>query len=97
MPQTLTVQIPQGIETKKQLFDILKAGLRFPGSFGNNWDAFDECINDLSWLDETTIVLAHAEFPSLPDQDFVDYCDILKNAIEEWQSLGTKRFVVVFG
>ncbi|WP_062050487.1 barstar family protein [Bacillus sp. JCM 19034] len=33
------------------LFDEFAIKLQFPNYFGKNWAAFDECINDLEWLD----------------------------------------------
>lgn len=35
-----------GIQTSEQLHHLLSVELRLPGYYGNNWDAFDECISD---------------------------------------------------
>jgi hypothetical protein len=35
-----------GLTTPEQLFGVLADGLDFPGYFGHNWDALDECFTD---------------------------------------------------
>ena len=40
-----------------QLFDEMAAAMQFPWYFGDNWDAFDECINDLEWISARHIIV----------------------------------------
>ena len=39
------------------LFDEFAAAWQFPPYFGENWDAFDECLADLEWLPASAYVL----------------------------------------
>lgn len=60
---SIFIDIPSGISSKKDLFLFFSEKLSFPDYFGYNWDAFDECINDLSWLDAERIILWHNDIP----------------------------------
>jgi len=48
----MTVRFLRGrkMETYEALFDECAAALQFPWYFGENGNAFDECMSDLSWL-----------------------------------------------
>ncbi len=50
-------------QTRERLFQELAAALQFPHYFGENWDAVEECLGDLEWLDETqlTLLITHAD------------------------------------
>ena len=58
------------MRTVSALFDETAAALQFPDYFGENWDAFDECLSDMDWLpvsvgivlviDDPLVVLADA-------------------------------------
>ena len=60
----LVVRIPRGIRSKRKLLAIYADKLRFPNYFGWNWDAFEECLSDLSWLpDGTCVAIIHEDLP----------------------------------
>jgi hypothetical protein len=59
--------IPANIATKQELFTTLATQLSFPDYFGENWDAFHECVRDLSWLPAGPVVLIHADVPLVND------------------------------
>jgi Barstar (barnase inhibitor) len=96
-PGGFVVRIPLTIETKNALLEHLRIGLKFPPNYGTNWDAFNESINDLSWLEEKTIILIHDQFPPLPEKDFETYIDILRCAADNWRAEGSKKLIVIFG
>jgi hypothetical protein len=59
----LVVRVPTGVRSKQKLLRILAGKLRFPGYFGWNWDALEECLRDLSWLREQRVAIVHDEAP----------------------------------
>lgn len=61
--KALLVRIPIGLSSKQQFLEFFAEQLRFPSYFGMNWDAFDECLSDLGWLDVPEVVLMHADVP----------------------------------
>ncbi|RPF54151.1 barstar family protein [Aquisalibacillus elongatus] len=69
------------------LFDEFAIKLQFPTYFGENWAAFDECINDLEWLDGDGYILVISNFDELltnSSQDLKVFKDILLSTIQEW-------------
>lgn len=45
------------ITSDNDLFSEISKVLKFPDYFGNNWDAFDECLSDMEWLPSSGYVL----------------------------------------
>lgn len=80
------------MRTVDQMFDEVGAALQFPYYFGENWPAFDECLNDLQWLPAPAylIVIVSTEqlLSSAPEPDFGVFFKNLKRATEEWPNPG---------
>jgi hypothetical protein len=78
----------QKARTTADFFNDCAAALQFPPHFGENWDAFEETINDLEWLrgDAYTILITssnHLLDKALPDQLQI-LLKVLDQAGEEW-------------
>lgn len=75
--------------------------LKFPASYGQNWDAFEEAIRDLSWLRPTkgfVLLMDEAgKFAKANPADWAIAKDILRNAVKEWQERGVPMFVLLRG
>ena len=71
-------------QTAAALFDEMAAALQFPYYFGENWDALDECLNDLEWLDASGLILIFTEAERLlarePAVELSELLDILEDA-----------------
>lgn len=51
------------------LFDACSDSLQFPAYFGNNWDALQDCLGDLSWLPASGRVLLWDRYGMLAASD----------------------------
>ena len=91
------VEVPAGLTDKDALLAWFADALAMPGYFGHNWDAFDECMRDLSWIGEHRVVLFHRGMPleaSPKDQGI--YIEVLADAVESWATDGAHELVVAF-
>ena len=57
------VLAPMSLDSSESVFDFYSQALSFPDYFGHNWDAFNDCIDDLSWLGGETIHIVHRSVP----------------------------------
>jgi hypothetical protein len=80
-PGWLVVRLGGRLRRKGDLLRALDNGLDFPNYFGWNWDALEECLCDLSWLDATGgVVLIHEQIPLADEKQRAIYLDILRDA-----------------
>jgi len=78
---------------KATLMKNIAAALEFPGWFGENWDALEDCLSDLSWLPASGYVLVFED--ARPGDDFGVLVDVLRSSAEWWAGRG-KPFFAVF-
>jgi RNAse (barnase) inhibitor barstar len=82
--------------TMQALFDEFAAALQFPYYFGENWDAFDECLTDLEWLPADAYVLLIENSTHLletePSDRLSTLFQILERAGREWGTPATGQF-----
>lgn len=75
-----------GCGDKDELLTRLAAALHFPAWFGQNWDALDDCLRDLSWLPAAGYVLLFghaADLRAAAEGDFETLLDILADITAE--------------
>lgn len=85
------------ITDKKSFLEQSAAAMHFPTYFGRNWDAFEECLFDLSWAPAAGYVLLYDNVEKFarqsPHEWSVAYA-ILVEAVSRWQKQGIP-FVVL--
>jgi hypothetical protein len=90
-------EVPAGVATKDQLFEAISRVLKFPDYFGGNWDAFEECLRDLSWLPPGVVFLKHTDLPLTGDTPSLKvYLSILQGATDKWAAESERSLVVGF-
>ncbi len=83
--------VDEKLKTKVELLNW--AAGHFPSYFGRNWDAFEECIRDFSWVDEGEVILFHKNLPLAENpSDQKLYIEILRSAIEYDRGVDPKLF-----
>ena len=85
----------QDVADKLALLRRIAARLAFPAWFGENWDALEDCLADLSWRAGDGNVLVVEGFQSLPAEDLGVLIDVMLSAAEFWAGRG-KPFFAVF-
>ena len=86
------------VRTKAKLLGVIARALAFPSWAGRNWDALEDCVTDLGWIDAPGIVIQFEALDAYAKNDpdgFVILIDIFKVAAEYWRSR-RKPFWVVF-
>lgn len=111
-PGTITIRWLRGqkMRTVDTLFSEIAAALQFPYYFGQNWNAFDECIADLEWIDARgyLLIIFNADEVLVdtadPLEEFQHFLQKLEDAGKAWTQpdrdgpsfdRGTKPFHVI--
>ena len=90
----------RNIARKEQLLNHVATALHFPGDFGHNWDALEECLTDLEWVDAEGYLIYYDHIDALldahPDQ-FETLVEIVRDAVASWKEDGTPMVVLLSG
>ena len=91
------------IADKMQFLDAFASALHFPGYFGRNWDAFEECLTDLSWEHFNgargfVLILDRPDgFARSQPDEWAVARGVLTSAVESWQKRSTPMVVLLRG
>lgn len=77
----------RNLPDKAALLFALGEALAFPEYYGQNWDALEECLTDMSWC-EGAIVLAIIHADALPAEALATLSDIFTDAAAFWREHG---------
>lgn len=83
------------MKTIKDMYDEFESVLQIPYYFGGNWNALDECLQDLSWLNKNKYIIAINHYEKIlcsyesnsvytVNDELFCLDDCLKSAIEKW-------------
>ncbi|HTY24641.1 MAG TPA: barstar family protein [Desulfomonilaceae bacterium] len=86
------------IDGKERFLNHAAAALRFPDYFGGNWDAFEDCLTDMSWHESHGFVILYDHFETFaehsPDQ-FKIALEILLDSANFWRDQRKPLFVLL--
>ena len=86
--------------TKDTLLSAFADVFSFPDYFGHNWDALDECLRDLTWLERVNFILVFEKADkllALGPQDFSTLIGILSRATFSWRAECVTFSVILLG
>jgi RNAse (barnase) inhibitor barstar len=90
----------KNITRKEQLLNHAATAMHFPDGFGHNWDALEECLTDLEWVDGDGYLIYYDHIDGLlaahPDQ-FETLVEILRDAVASWKEDGEAMVAVLSG
>lgn len=88
----------QVVKSKADFLRMAGAAMAFPDYYHHNWDSFEECIRDLSWVRATGYVLIYEEVWPFPRQDRGAWRQaraILADTVGFWAEQNTPFYVLL--
>jgi len=89
----------RAVASKGELLDGLARALRFPRGFGRNWDALEDFLCDLAWLEGAGTLVLWSPVDALARKDpaaLSSAVNVLRAAATWWRGEG-RPFVVLLG
>lgn len=89
-------RIGANIHDKGNLLKEIGTKLRFPPYYVTpNWDGFHDWMCDLTWINQSRILLLHDATPHLPRKELKIYLEIMYDAERALDEVG-RKLVVAF-
>ena len=88
------------IEKKEQFLNHASVAMHFPEYFGDNWDAFEDCLTDLSWQDAPGYVILFDHYDGMASHahgQFETALEVFQSAVEYWEEQGKPMIVLLRG
>jgi RNAse (barnase) inhibitor barstar len=85
------------IHNKVDFFRVCAIVLRFPDYFGQNWDAFADCLRDLDETSANQYVLLFDQpdpFAQNYPEEWATALNIFEEAVEFWQTTDTPMYIL---
>jgi len=90
----------QKIEKKEQFLNHAAVVMKFPSHFGNNWDAFYDCLTDMDWADADGYVVYfdHTDaFADHHESQLETVIELFQDAVGYWKDEGKAMLVLLSG
>jgi RNAse (barnase) inhibitor barstar len=88
-----------GLRDKRALLDRCAVEFSLPSYFGHNWDALQDCLNDLSWVPSASgYLVVYDHWQDLADADpevHRTLTDVFESAITHWKKTATPMAVLL--
>lgn len=88
------------IEKKEQFLNHAAVAMKFPAHFGNNWDAFYDCLTDMDWVDSDGYVIYfdHTDsFAAHHESQLETVIELFQDAVDFWKDEGKAMLVLLSG
>lgn len=85
------------INNKSDFLKTASTVMNLPKYFGYNWDAWEDCLTDLSWFEASSYLIVYDQWQNFAENypdDWQILNDIFSEAIAYWQKRN-KRFYVL--
>jgi len=86
--------------TKKEFLQLAARDLKFPEYFGNNWDAFEDCLTDPDWHNRPGLLIFWDNFDAISDHSpdaFRTALQIFQDSAKFWADMKRGFLVLLHG
>ncbi|MBW4583536.1 MAG: barstar family protein [Tildeniella nuda ZEHNDER 1965/U140] len=88
------------ITNKAAFLHAIADAMLFPHYFGQNWDALEDCLTDLDWLNGDRFILLYEQPEVFAQSDPIEWLvalDILRSTVDYWRTKSRTFSVLLQG